>query len=365
MNKIIFLCPLTGNGGIASWSKKYLTSFSNEELSLIPIDISPGKDFTLFHGTDRILSGIKSFFRSRKQLINLIHKDKDVKIMHIASGLGYGVIRDYFLAKSFMKVYGKCILHCHNGGIQKLYESKNIIGYFFRRSLNIFHQIWVLDEHSASFLKSKPGLSNKIFLTPNSIDVPNQCVITPKTYKKVGFVGNVIPSKGIYELTEAVYALKNDTQLLIIGDGTSQNIEHIRHLAGDKLGKKIILFGRLSNEEAVKVIESLDIICLPTYYPAEAFPISILEAMSRGKLVISCPRAAIPDMLTSTDGKRCGILVPEKNSIAISEAIIWCQNNPKEADIICKRAYEKALKVYNKDVVYNLYKNNYLQLVHK
>ena len=283
--------------------------------------------------------------------------------MHIASGLGYGVIRDYFLAQSFKKVHGKCILHCHNGGIQKLYESKSLIGFFFRKSLLLFHQIWVLDEHSMSFLNSKPGLSNKIFLTPNSIDVPTHCNLSPKTYYKIGFVGNVIPSKGIYELTKAVYELNNETQLLIIGDGATQTLEYIREIAGNKLNKEIKLLGRLSNEEAVKTIESLDIICLPTYYPAEAFPISILEAMSRGKLVISCPRAAIPDMLTSLNGTRCGILVPEKDPKAISDAIIWCQNNHKEADIMCKNAYEKVLKVYNKDVVYNLYKNYYLQLL--
>ena len=68
-------------------------------------------------------------------------------------------------------------------------------------------------------------------------------------------------------------------------------------------------------------------IALPTYYPSEAFPISILEAMSRGKMVISCPRAAIKDMLTAVDGKPCGILVREKSVDDIVDAIKWCQEN--------------------------------------
>ena len=34
------------------------------------------------------------------------------------------------------------------------------------------------------------------------------------------------------------------------------------------------------------MIKSMDIIALPTYYPSEAFPISILEAMSYGKMVM-------------------------------------------------------------------------------
>lgn len=363
MNIIAFLCPLRGNGGIVSWSKKFLSTFPNEDFNLIPIDISPNKDFTLYQGLDRITYGIKSFIRIKKELFRTIKKNPNIQIMHIASGLGYGVIRDYYLAKSFRKKKGKCILHCHCGSVQSMYENNNILGYFYRKTLDLCQQIWVLDEHSVSYLKSKKQLANKVFLTPNSIDVPTLCDLTPKTYKKIGFVGNILPSKGIYELTKAVCELNNETQLSIIGEGAPHTLNHIQEIAGDNLDKRIFLLGRLSNEEAVKAIESLDIICLPTYYPAEAFPISILEAMSRGKLVISCPRAAIPDMLSCSDGTRCGILVPEKNAHAIADAILWCQNNHEEADRMCNEAYKKVKNVYDKDVVYRIYRDNYRRLI--
>lgn len=60
---------------------------------------------------------------------------------------------------------------------------------------------------------------------------------------------------------------------------------------------------------------------LPTYYPWEAFPISIIEAMSLTRMVISCPRAAVKDMLTDLEGKPCGMLVEPKSTAAIVEAI--------------------------------------------
>ena len=112
-------------------------------------------------------------------------------------------------------------------------------------------------------------------------------------------------------------------------------------------------------EEAVKLMENFDIIALPTYYEGEAFPISILEAMSKGKLVISCPRAAIPDMLTSLDGEKCGILVSEKSYKEIAEAILWAQTHRLEADEMCKKAYKKVYECYREDVVYALYLNLY------
>lgn len=86
----------------------------------------------------------------------------------------------------------------------------------------------------------------------------------------------------------------------------------------------------------------MDIIALPTYYSSEAFPISILEAMSNGCLVLSCPRAAIPDMLTSVGGGKCGLLVEEKSADSIVDAILWAQNNTVEADNLRKKRLRKS-----------------------
>ena len=110
-------------------------------------------------------------------------------------------------------------------------------------------------------------------------------------------------------------------------------------------------------------MHEVDIVALPTYYPWEAFPISIIEAMSLTKMVISCPRAAIPDMLTDLDGNPCGILVPEKSVDGIVDAIMWCQTHKKEADKMCQKAYEKVYNCYRKEVVYKLYRENYRRLL--
>ena len=69
----------------------------------------------------------------------------------------------------------------------------------------------------------------------------------------------------------------------------------------------------------LKKIEQIDIIALPTYYDCEAFPISILEAMSRAKLVISCDRGAIVDILTAIDGSNCGLIVKAQSPDDIAE----------------------------------------------
>jgi len=358
MIDILFLCPRKGNGGIVSWANKILDKFPDESYRLHPVDIAPNKDFTKFKGIDRLKYGIESYWTARKNVKKVLRENPQIRIMHITSGGGLGVIRDFFLAL-ITKKQCKNILHCHFGNVTELSASKGVCGFFFRKALNLYNQIWVLDQRSADTLRQNVEWQNKVFITPNSIEVPSKCNLTPKQYKRIGYVGNIVPTKGIFELTSAVKNMSNDTELFIAGLGLKDDLETISKIAGEKLNKQIHLLGRLPNDEAVKLIETLDIICLPTYYPWEAFPISILEAMSRGKMVISCPRAAIPDMLSNDDGSMCGILVPEKNAQAITDAICWCQEHNSEADEMCQRAYEKVKSNYNENVVFDIYKSNY------
>lgn len=152
-------------------------------------------------------------------------------------------------------------------------------------------------------------------------------------------------------------------RLDIIGPGSDDVVSQVKRIAADKLDKSVFLHGCLPNTDAVKFMQDVDIIALPTYYQSEAFPISILEAMSLTKMVISCPRAAIKDMLTSLDGTPCGMLVEPKSVDAIVEAINWCQAHNEDADKMCRKAYEKVCACYKKEKEYDLYRSLYEKLV--
>ena len=360
---ILLLCPLKGNGGICSWSNSFISSFPDDQYHLYPIDIAPDKPSTYFHGIDSWFYGIKGVLRARKGIRLVLRNHLQIKMMHITTSGGNGVFRDYVLGRICKKKGLKIIVHCHFGSVSELYQNRGWKGMCFRNVLATYDQIWVLDRQSESFLSSQQGLKGKVFLTPNPINVPKTCDFSPKSYRRIGFVGNILPSKGIFELMEAVMLLNDDTKLFIAGEGSEENIHKVKVLTESKRGKNINFLGCLTNQDAVKLIESLDILALPTYYDLEAFPISILEAMSRGKMIISCPRAAIPDMLTTSDEVICGILVPEKSSQAIADAIGWCQQHPDEADLICKKAYEKVYSTYRKEVIYDIYRNNYYKAI--
>lgn len=359
MKNIILLVPLTGNGGIASWTKKFIPTFHDELFQLIPVNISPPEN----HGEGllgRTMAGLQTTRRILRELRRKCRQNA-ISILHTTTSGNIGSYRDIKVAKFCRKRSIKTIMHCRYGCIPEDYQSKGIVGALLRRSLSLYNQIWVLDNRTYTFLKTIDSLKDRVFLTPNSIEVKEKLNTHPKEYKRIAFVGNLIPTKGLYELTEA--ALRCDVRLDIIGPGTDEVNQHLKKIIGDQLGKKVFIHGRLPNTEAVKFMHEVDIIALPTYYPWEAFPISILEAMSLTKMVISCPRAAVPDMLTDVDGKPCGMLVPEKSIQGIVDAINWCQNHTKEADEMCHKAYEKVYTCYRTDVVYDIYRDNYRKVL--
>lgn len=361
---ILGIYPLQGNGGIASWTKKFLKTFPDGEFTIYPISNAPDKDFTLYRNSlDRIYHGAKAMIRCYMDAKNVLKQHPEIQIMHTTTSSGLGSIRDYLLAKLCHKHNVKCILHCRFGTVKEKYESKNIFGKYFVKAAKEYDQTWVLDNRSASFLKSIPELATKVYLTPNSITVPETCFIGHRDYSKMGFIGNIVETKGIFELVQAVKESSEEINLTIAGPGSPAILDHLKTIAGDSYGTRIRYVGKLPNDMAVELMESLDVIALPTYYSGEAFPISILEAMSRGKLVLSCPRAAIPDMLTALDGSKCGILVAEKSKDEITQAIVWMTTHQKECDEMCRKAYEKVKAAYRMEVVYDMYRRNYYQLI--
>lgn len=359
MKKVLFICPTNGNGGIQSWTRKMLQTFSNDEFSLFHVDVSFRRSVLNHHSgilrrIDGLMDLLDVYWRTKKAI-----KTNTFALMHTTTSGSIGTLRDYVLVKLCHSHNIPCVMHCRYGCITEDFDNKSLQGKLLRKTMHLYDNIWVLDKRSESTLKKDPILSSKVFLTPNSIAVPDQCDLSPKQYNKIAFVGNLIPSKGLYELIHAVTDFDIDVSLSIVGPGKQEIIDTIKGIAGQHWGGKVKYLGKFTNPEAVELIKSVDIICLASYYPSEAFPISIIESMSYGKFVIGTRRAAIPDMLTDLDGNECGYLVREKSVDDIVEAIRWCQMNPLEADARCSKAYEKVKACYSVDVVYKLYRTLY------
>jgi glycosyltransferase involved in cell wall biosynthesis len=69
----------------------------------------------------------------------------------------------------------------------------------------------------------------------------------------------------------------------------------------------------------------------------EALPISILEAMANGSVVITTNFRGIPDMIS--DGVT-GVIVPPKSPGSIANAIIELLRSEKTRELLATNAYE-------------------------
>ena len=361
MIKILGLFPLDGNGGIASWTKTFLKEFPNNDYIIKGINIRMPLSSKKQPKWKHVIYGVYTAWRVYRELNQEISKDQ-YDIMHTTTSGNLGAFRDLIMARFCHKHGIKTVLHCRYGCIPEDYISRGLIGRLLRASFKWYDQIWVLDNRTFNFLKLQSDLAEKVRLTPNPVEVKEAMDVSPKSYKRIGFIGNVLEEKGVKELTQAVCELEG-THLDIVGPAKNDMLEELKTIAGDKWGNEIKYLGRVPNEQAVRIMKDMDIIALPTYYRSEAFPMSIIESMSLTKLVISTRRAAIPDMLTDLYGGMCGILVEERSSKAIVDSIKWCQENPQAADRMCRKAYEKVFQSYRREVVYNIYKTNYNQLL--
>lgn len=360
MKNILLLVPLYGNGGIASWTKKFLKTFPNEEFNLIPVSSVLKAKSVKASVFTRMWIGLRELSVIKKELKVEIKKTK-IDIFHTTTSGSFGSLRDYKVGKLCKKRGIKTIMHCRYGCMPDILKGNGIKKKLLLMSLKQYDQIWVLDRYTYEALEQLPITKGRVFLTPNSIDVTEIAKIQPKEYKNFAFIANIVPTKGIFELVEAFKAIENqDVALNIVGPADGDTLSRLTSaISGDS---RIKYHGKLPNDQAVAFLKSMDALVLPTYYSGEAFPISILEAMSYGKLVISTPRAAIPDMLTATDGSKCGLLVPERSIKELQEAMEYATNNTSEMDELCRKAYNKVKTAYRMDVVYEIYRSNYRKL---
>lgn len=363
MNKVLFVSGTSGNGGTQTWTRLYLNNYKSKEFELVHVNLSARRgllaEASFFRRVMDGLLDLKEVYSDVKRAL----KSEHYPIMHAATSGSLGTLRDYFLVKLARKYKTKSILHCHYGCIKEDYKKGGLLSWLLKKTLPLYDIILVLDSASSDFLNSIPKLENKVFIAPNFIDVDVNTVVTPRSYKEIAFIGNLVPTKGIYELIEAIKILNNGTTLYLIGPAADDIAEELKIRIGDEEGKSIRTLGRLPNKEAVAYMEKMGIIALPTYYASEAFPVSILEAMSKGCLVLSCPRAAIPDMLTAVNGSKCGLLVEAKSAHSIADAILWAQNNAVEADGLRQKALEKVSTCYSMPVVFDLYSYFYKKVL--
>jgi glycosyltransferase involved in cell wall biosynthesis len=138
-------------------------------------------------------------------------------------------------------------------------------------------------------------------------------------------VAELRESKGAVTLIEAMAQVRvevPEAQLAIAGDGPDRGAVEAR-IAQLDLDDHVALRG--ATRGADSVLAGADVFVNPAY--AEAFPYTVIEAMSAGLPVVATDVGGTREAL----GTECGVLVPPRDPGALAQAIISVLTDPQAA----------------------------------
>ena len=192
------------------------------------------------------------------------------------------------------------------------------------------------------------GVEDEIFATEEEIRQKIERYKTDDTIRIV-YLSNLMESKGILDLFEAVKMLRNRGEKihLDVAGAIEPVIEaRVREYLSE-LGDAVTYHGVVKGKKKKELLLNNYIFCLPSKHPyGEGQPISILEAMANGCAIVTTDHGGIRDIVN----EECGVFVKKHDPQSIAEAFseriyqesvilrTWKEANAKyRADKFCER----------------------------
>ncbi len=158
----------------------------------------------------------------------------------------------------------------------------------------------------------------------------------------IGAIGRLVWQKGfeyfIQAIPDLIQALPK-SRFVLIGDGILRR--DLEKLAKDlKIRNHILFTGQRTDIR--DTLTALDIVVIPSVL--EGFPIVTLEAMAMGKPIVATAIDGVTEQIM--DGRE-GILVPQRNTANLVQAIIKIVSNPIMADNLGKAARRRVITEFS------------------
>lgn len=136
----------------------------------------------------------------------------------------------------------------------------------------------------------------------NDHDLAEKWAVTKKI--NVLFLSNLLPGKGHQELLKAIQLLNPEERSRFHFDfagGFEDDVSRRQFLKEANQLDCVTYHGTVASERKRALLQSAHLFCLPTYYPYEGQPISILEAYAAGCAVITTDHSGIFDIFSPSE----------------------------------------------------------------
>lgn len=282
---------------------------------------------------ESLKSGLNSFGRIG-QIIRILFKvwknrnNNDLIYFTLAESFA-GNMKDLLIYQICSKNLNKIVVHMLGGaGMRTIVDKGGIQFKLNRKYINQLGGVIVEGQKQAETF-SKLIQKDKIHIIPNFAedflfaeknDIQNK--FSDLKTIKILFLSNLIYGKGYLELIDAFVHLDDDlkrkTNIVFVGgfESDRSKTEFFKKIEGIK---EISYYGTfVSGIEKKSLYNQSHIFCLPTYYPYEGQPISILEAYAMGCVVITTDHSGIPEVFSDEIN---GFLVEKMSSESLKSAM--------------------------------------------
>lgn len=285
---------------------------------------------SLIYYVRQVLNIFSSISSLKKELS---HQEYHV-IYFAASSTLLGNITDQIVSKIGKKRGLHVVAHLHNGNYQDNFSKFRLFGGGHK-----------VVQFVDTFIFGSEGLytpckdyipRDKMTIIPNPIDLNLRCSDQELTIKwkrqesnspiRVFYLANFIEEKGYLVLKKAVekiyhQGLEEKLQICFAGLWLSEQSkkDFLISIEQSVARKCFIHIGPITDRASVKKeLLSADILCLPSFYPVEAQPVSIIEAMNAGNAILSTFHASIPEVVVNGQD---GLLVEKRSEQALAEGL--------------------------------------------
>jgi glycosyltransferase involved in cell wall biosynthesis len=193
--------------------------------------------------------------------------------------------------------------------------------------------------------------ASKLITIHNGVEISKELPKKDYSYPlRIVFIGRLAPPKRplllIRAFNELPPDLKEKAQVFIIGEG--QNGKKIEHFVKEnKLEDKVKLLGGLPRNKVLELLQDSHIFVLISDW--EGFPRTVLEAMSKGLVVIASKVGGIEEVCSPD----CGFLVRRGDTQELKDKLSQLIKNPDLIKKMGYRAHQRIREEFSLERMFN------------
>ena len=253
-----------------------------------------------------------------------LSKVSQADVVYLTPGQTFFGLMKYAPFMSLARLLGKSyVIHLHGNylGAQFL-QLRGIKKWLFRRYISRAAAGIVLSE---SLRKNFEELlqPEQVFVVENFAGdflFSDHPTAKPTDKLEILFLSNLMREKGVFVFLESLALLKNTgiSFHAYLAGNLEDGIEDDIHEYLNLLGPCVKYLGPVGGQAKTDLLHKSNVFVLPTHYPMEGQPISLLEGMATGNIILTTAHAGIPDVVNESNG----YLVPIQDPKALASRLI-------------------------------------------